>query len=92
MTSPATEAGSHRHLTEWDEMSLADERSAQNPESDPDTLEVRDDSMVILEGAMSDLRRPLLIAGALAGTAVLLTVILGALLRIVKRDAARQPR
>jgi hypothetical protein len=92
MTSPATEAGSHRHLTEWDETSLADEQSAQTPESDPDTLEVRDDSMVILEGAMSSLRRPLLIAVAVAGTAVLLAVMLGALVRIVKGDAPRQPR
>jgi hypothetical protein len=92
MTSPATEAGSHRHLTEWDEMSLTDEQSAQTPESEPDTLEVRDDSMVILEGAMSSLRRPLLIAGALVGTAVLLAVIIGALVRIAKGDAPRQPR
>jgi hypothetical protein len=73
-------------------MSLAHEQSAQTPESVPDTLDVRDDTMVILGAALGDLRRPLLIAGAVAGTAVLLTVILGALVRFVKGEAARQPR
>lgn len=87
MTSPAADARNdeHRHLTLMDEMSLADEKSAQTPESDPDTLEVRDDSRAILHSTMNDLRRPLAIAAAVVGTAILLAVGLGALTR--KRGA-----
>lgn len=89
MTSPSTETGNghHRYLTQMDEMSLADEKSAQTPDSGPDTLEERDDSMAILQGTVSDLRRPLLTAGALAGAALLLAAGLGALIRKVKRAA-----
>lgn len=88
MTSAATEAGSSQHpyLTQKDEMSLADERSAQTRESDPDTLEVRDDSNAILQGTMNDLRRPLLIAVVVVGTIALLAVGIGALMRRAKRD------
>jgi hypothetical protein len=83
MTSP-TRASRHRPLTLRDEMSLADERSTQAPEAEPDTLEVGDDSMVILQGAMGDLRRPLLIAGAVAGTTVGLAMGLAALIRALR--------
>ena len=88
MTSAATEAASsqHPHLTQKDEMSLADERSAQTRESDPDTLEVRDDSNAILQGTRNDLRRPLLIAVVGVGAVALLAVGLGALMRRAKRD------
>jgi hypothetical protein len=75
-----------------DEMSLAEEESAQTPESSPDTLDVGDDSIAILQGTMNDLRRPLLIAGAVAGTAALLAVGLGVLFRMVKGDAVRHAR
>lgn len=92
MTSPATETGNgrYRYLSQMDEMSLADAKAAETPESDPDTLEVRDGSMAILQGTMNDLRRPLVIAGTVRGTAVLLAVGLGALIRMVKGDAVRQ--
>lgn len=94
MTSPTAETGDgrHRYLSQMDEMSLADEKAAETPESDPDTLEVRDDSLAIIQGPMNDLRRPLLIAGTVVGMAVLLAVALGALLRTVKGDAVRQAR
>lgn len=94
MTTPTptteTARGRDRYLTQMDEMSLADEQSAQTPESDPDTLEVRDDSVAILQATTSDLRRPMLIAGAVAGLAVLLAVGLWALSRTVKGDAECQ--
>lgn len=89
MTRSATETGDghHRHLTQMDEMSLADEQSAQTRESDPDTLEVRDDSSAILQGTMNDLRRPLLIAIAVVGVVALVAVGLGVLMRKAKRNA-----
>jgi hypothetical protein len=71
-----------------DEMSLADETSAQTRESDPDTLEVRDDSSAILQGTMNDLRRPLLIAAAVVAMAALVAVGLGVLMRAAKRNSA----
>jgi hypothetical protein len=71
-----------------DEMSLADEKSAQTRESDPDTLEVRDDSSAILQGTMNDLRRPLLIAAAVVAMAALVAVGLGVLMRAAKRNSA----
>ena len=94
MTTPTAETddGRHRYLSQMDEMSLADEQAAETPESGPDTLEVRDDSMAILQGTMNDLRRPLLIAAAVAGMAALLAVGLGALMRTGKGDPVRQSR
>jgi hypothetical protein len=88
MTNATTDTGSsqHPHLTQKDEMSLADEQSAQTRDSDPDTLEVRDDSNVILQGTMNDLRRPLLIAVVVVGTVALLAVSLGALMRRANRN------
>jgi hypothetical protein len=89
MTIPATDTndGRLRYLTQVDEMSLADEQSAQTGDSDPDTLEVRGDSRAILEGTMNDVRRPLVIAVVVAGTVVLVAVVLGALIRTVKHNA-----
>lgn len=84
----ATQDSHHRYLTQMDEMSLADEKSAQTRESDPDTLEVRDDSSAILQGTMNDLRRPLLIAAAVVGMAALVAVALGVLKRAAKRSPA----
>ena len=82
MTTSDTQTGNgHHHLTQRDEMSLADEKSAQTRESDPDTLEVRDDSRAIVEGTMNDLRRPMLIVAAAVGTVVVLAVLIGALTR-----------
>ena len=38
----------------------------------PDTLEVRSDALAILQESIGPMRRPLLIAGAMGGAAVLL--------------------
>lgn len=78
------------HLTQTDQMSLAEERAAQTSDSEPDTLEVRDDSMVILEGAVSRLRRPVLIAVAAAGAVVVVALGVSLLLRMVKRESTRE--
>lgn len=64
----------HRYLSQMDDMSLADESAAQTPESDPDTLEVREDSMAILQDTMNEVRGPLLLVVALVGTAALVAV------------------
>jgi hypothetical protein len=68
-------------LTQSDEMSLADERAAQTPASQPDTLEVRDDSLAILQGTMGGVRRPVVIAVAVVGAAALVAAAIGILLR-----------
>lgn len=80
-----TETSQHPHLTKKDEMSLADERSAQTRDSDPDTLEVRDDSSAILQGTMNDLRRPLVIGIVVVGTIALLAMGLRAFMRRAQR-------
>ena len=49
-------------LTEADEMSLAEALARQSPDSVPDTLEVRDDSLAILQGEVAAWRRPVLMA------------------------------
>lgn len=87
MTTPVTalDDGHHRYLTQKDEMSLADEQSSQTSESDPDTLDVSDDSSAILQGTLQDLRRPLLIAAAVVGTVALVAVALGVLTRTLRR-------
>ena len=83
MTAADTETGNghHRYLTQMDEMSLADEKSAQTRDSEPDTLDVSDDSRAILQGTMNDLRRPMLLVAATVGMAVVLGVVLGSLAR-----------
>ncbi len=62
-------------LTEADEMSLAESQARQAPDSEPDTLEVRDDSLAILQGEVAAWRRPVLIT--LAVVAVGLVAFLG---------------
>jgi hypothetical protein len=90
MSSPANDSadGRRRYVTPVDEMSLADEQSGLTPESDADTLEVRDDSVVILQSAMGELRRPMLIAAGAVVTAALLVVSLGSLVRMMKGNSA----
>ena len=87
MTNPAAviDDGHHRYLTHRDEMSLADEQSAQTRDSEPDTLEVSDDSTAILQGTLQDLRRPLLIVTSVVATAALVAWALGMLTRARKR-------
>jgi hypothetical protein len=87
VTATATQDGHHRYLTQMDEMSLADERSAQTRESEPDTLEVRDDSNAILQATMNDLRRPMLVTVLAVGAVAVVAAGLGALVRAAKRDA-----
>jgi hypothetical protein len=90
MTNPNTGSGSsrHRYLTERDEMSLTEEKAAQTRESDPDTLEVGDDSMAILQGTMNDMRRPLLMIVVVAVTAVLGAAALAVLIGAAHKDSA----
>jgi hypothetical protein len=83
----ASQDSHHRYLTQADDMSLADERSAQTPESEPDTLEVRDDSNAILQATMNDLRRPMLVTVLAVGAVAIVAAGLGALMRAAKRDA-----
>ena len=85
-TAPAN--GRHRYATQMDEMSLADEQSAQTPDSEPDTLEVRDDSMVIFQGVLNDFRRPLLMVLAAAGAATLVAVAIAAITGAAGRNAS----
>lgn len=73
-TTPEPGASRHRFTTQLDEMSLADEQAAQTPSSEPDTLEVRDDSRAIFQGVMNDLRRPLAMALVAAGVAAVVAV------------------
>jgi hypothetical protein len=63
-------------LTEADEMSLAQSRASQTVDSEPDTLEVRDDSLTLLQEQIEPWRRP---ARVLLGVvAVGLVVLIGA--------------
>jgi hypothetical protein len=88
-TSP--DEGRHRHATQMDEMSLADEQSAQTPDSEPDTLEVRDDSRAIFQGVLSDLRRPILMVMAAAGVATLVALGIAVITGAAGRNAPRPP-
>ena len=89
MTSSTAESEPRRrvHLTLLDEMSLADEESARTHQSDPDTLEVRDDIIAIVHSTMLRLRRPLMAAAAVVGTTLLVAVGRAVLMRVVRRDA-----
>lgn len=84
-SATATDSSQHPYLTQKDEMSLADEKSAQTRESNPDTLEVRDDSNVILQGTMNDLRRPLMVAIVVVATVALVAVGINAFMRRARR-------
>lgn len=59
-----------------DEMSLTDSLWSQGPDSVPDTLEVRNDSMAVMQNSMANFRRPVVIAVAVVGSA--LAILLGA--------------
>jgi hypothetical protein len=75
-----------RPLTDADEIGLAESRSRQSEDSQPDTLEVRGDAWPLLEEELATLRRPaLLVAGAV--TVGLLIVVVGGLLSRIGRQA-----
>lgn len=82
-TAASTSTG---FLTEADEMSLAESKARQAPDSEPDTLEVHDDSLAILQGEVGAWRRPVLIALGVAA-AGLIAFIGGGLLTRRGRQA-----
>ena len=77
----ASAAQPDTYLSHRDEMSLADERAAQDTESVPDTLEVRSDSVAVLDGVVGRLRRPALVAAGIALAAAVVAVGLARVLR-----------
>lgn len=85
-TTQAPDHTPNGFLTQQDEMSLAQERAAQTDESVPDTLEVRDDSVAILQGTLGGMRRPLLVTVVAVGATVLLAVGVSAVIRLLKQD------
>lgn len=66
----------HQHTlaTVDDELSLAEENARQSAGLIPDTLEVRSDSLEILQDSMEQIRLPMLIAGTVGGAIVLVMV------------------
>jgi hypothetical protein len=69
-----------------DEMSLTDSLWSQGPDSEPDTLEVRNDSMAVMQNSMVNFRKPVVIAVAVVGAAVALLVGAGFLRRLGQGD------
>lgn len=69
-----------------DERSLADSIWSQGPESVPDTLEVRNDSIAVMHNSIAGLRRPALAAVAVAGIVVALIVGAGFMRRLGHED------
>jgi predicted hotdog family 3-hydroxylacyl-ACP dehydratase len=69
------------YLNHRDEMSLTDEQATQDDESVPDTLEVRSDSLVILNGVLDRLRRPALVVAAVVVVAAIVSVGVARVLR-----------
>ena len=85
--SPGTpDTASSTFASGADEMSLADSLWSQEPDSVPDTLEVRSDSMAIMQNSMANFRRPVVIAVAVVGAAVALLVGAGFLRKLGQGD------
>lgn len=85
--SPGTpDATPSAFVSAADEMSLADSLWAQGPDSAPDTLEVRSDSLAVMQGTMEGFRRPVVIAVAVVGSALALLVGAGLLRRLGQGD------
>ena len=85
--SPGTpDAAPAAFVSDADEMSLAEARSTVGPDAVPDTLEVRSDSIEVLQNSMERFRRPVIIAVAVAGAAVALLVGAGYLRQLGRRD------
>jgi hypothetical protein len=73
-------------LSDADEASLADSRGAQGPDAVPDTLEVRNDSIAVMQNSMANFRRPVVIAVTVVGAALALLVGAGFLRRLGQGD------
>jgi hypothetical protein len=74
----------HSFATADDELGLAQERAKDTDGLLPDTLEVRSDSLEILQGSMERIRLPMLIAGAVGG-AIVLVLVAAALVGRIRR-------
>jgi hypothetical protein len=86
--SPGTpDATASAFASDADEVSLADSLSAQGPDSVPDTLEVRNDSIAVMQNSMASFRRPVVIAVGVVGAAVVLLVAAGVLRKLGQGDA-----
>ena len=71
----------HHFLTKRDEQSLAEEVATPVTSARPDNLDVHEDSMAIVQGTLSELRGPAMIAGAVVGASILLLFGVGLLSR-----------
>ncbi len=80
------DAASSAFSSEADEMSLADSLWSQGADAAPDTLEVRNDSLAVMQNSMANFRRPVVIAVAVVGAAVALLVGAGFLRRLGQGD------
>ena len=68
-----------------DERSLTEEQAAQLPESEPDGLGVHGDSLEIMEGAMSELHRPVLTIASASALALVAIALLVLVRRVVRQ-------
>jgi hypothetical protein len=85
--SPGTpEATPTAFASDADEMSLADSLWSQGPDSVPDTLEVRNDSIAVMQNSMEGFRRPVVIAVGVVGAALALLVAAGLLRKLGQGD------
>jgi hypothetical protein len=85
--SPGTpDATPSAFASDADEVSLADSLLSQGPDSVPDTLEVRNDSLSVMQNSMEGFRRPVIIAVAVVGAAVALLVGAGLLRKLGQGD------
>lgn len=87
-TGTTGEAAHVSSLTEADEISLAESIARTDASSVPDTLEVRSDSMAVMRNSTAPLRRPLGIAAAVVGLAVVVVVVSGLLGRARRGGSA----
>jgi hypothetical protein len=87
--SPATpDATPSAFASAADEMSLADSLWAQGPDSVPDTLEVRNDSLAVMQNSMVGFRRPVIVAVTAVGAALALLVAAGFMRKLGRGDVA----
>ena len=85
--SPASpDAASSAFSSAPDEASLADSLWSQGPDAVPDTLEVRSDSVAVMQNSMNSFRRPVVIAVSVVGAALALLVGAGLLRRLGQGD------
>ena len=85
--SPVTpDASPSAFASAADEMSLADSLWSQGADSVPDTLEVRSDSLEVMQNSMVSFRRPVIIAVTVVGAALALLVGAGFLRKLGQGD------